>query len=253
MTLAGKLALVTGSGSGIGKGIAWALARQGADVAVHYNSNAEAGEATAREIAESGVRAAAFGADLRQVAETERLASEVEAFFGRPIDILVNNAGHLVGRVANAEMTERHYEEVMNVNFKSCVFMSKAVIPAMAERREGAIVHVSSVAAHNGGGPGASVYAAAKAAMLAYAKGLAKELAGSGIRVNAVSPGVIGQTAFHDTFTPEDARAATLKTIPLGREGAPEDVGNAVVYLVSAQSAYVTGQTIEINGGMFMR
>ncbi|WP_372630241.1 SDR family NAD(P)-dependent oxidoreductase [Cohnella sp.] len=251
--LKGRIALVTGSGSGIGRGIALALAGQGADVAVHYHSSKEQAETVVREAQAAGVRSAAFRADLRIASEADRLLSEAAELFGRPIDILVNNAGHLVKRVPNSDLTEEHYEQVMNVNFKSCVFASRAAIPGMIRIGRGSIVNLSSVAAYNGGGPGASIYAASKAAVMAYTKGLAKELAAHGIRANAVSPGVIGQTSFHDTFTPEEARKAALKGIPLGREGTPEDVGHAVAYLVSDGASYLTGETIEVNGGMFMR
>lgn len=249
--LSGKLALVTGSNAGIGRGIALALAACGADVAVTYMNNKEQGEETAGAIRGMGVRSAAFQLDASDTARVERLVGEVEETFGRPADILVNNAGHLIGRVPNLEMTEAHYERVMDVNLKSCVFMSRSFGSRMAAG--GSIVNLTSIAAHNGGGPGASLYAASKAAMIAYSKGLAKEIAGRGIRVNLVSPGFIGQTAFHATFTPDAARAATVQGIPLGREGTPEDVANAVVFLASPMSSYITGETIEVNGGMFMR
>src|SRR5690606_5150680 len=137
--------------------------------------------------------------------EIERLVASVEESFGGTIDILVNNAGHLVQRLANAEMTEELYGKVMDVNMKSTVFVSKAVLPGMKERGGGRIVRMTSIAAHNGGGPGASIYAASKAAVLSYTKGLAKEVAGDGILVNAISPGFIGGTAFHATFTPDAA------------------------------------------------
>jgi 3-oxoacyl-[acyl-carrier protein] reductase len=248
-----KLALVTGSNAGIGRGIALALAKSGMDVAIHYLKNKEQGEATASEIQALGRKSVAFQADLTNIKEIECLMAGIEAEFGRPIDILVNNAGHLVDRVLNLEMTEDHYDKVMGVNFKSCVFVTKAAAKGMTAAGGGTIVNVSSIAAHNGGGPGASLYAASKAAMIAYTKGLAKEVASSGIRVNAVSPGFIGQTSFHATFTPDSARQATMKTIPLEREGTPEDVANAVLFLVSDMAGYITGETIEVNGGMFMR
>jgi 3-oxoacyl-[acyl-carrier protein] reductase len=251
--LNGKLALVTGSNTGIGRGIALALAEHGADVAVNYLKNKEQGEEVAAKIRAMGRRSAAFQADLTKVEEAERLVAETEREFGRSIDILVNNAGHLVARVPASEMTEEHYNKVMDVNLKSCVFVSKAALRGMIAGGGGSIVNMTSLAAHNGGGPGASIYAASKAAVIGYTKGLAKEVAGKGIRVNAVSPGFIGQTMFHDTFTPKEAREATVKTIPLGREGTPDDVAGAVLFLVSDLAGYLTGETIEINGGMYMR
>ncbi|HZG75005.1 MAG TPA: glucose 1-dehydrogenase [Paenibacillus sp.] len=251
--LSGKLALVTGSNAGIGRAIAMKLASAGADVAVTYMTNREQGEETARELREKGVRSAAFQLDASDAKRVERFPAEIEATFGRSVDVLVNNAGHLVARVPSLEMTEAHYAKVMDVNFKSCVLMCAAFGRGMRDSGGGSVINVTSVAAHNGGGAGAAVYAASKAAMIAYSKGLAKELAGAGVRVNLVSPGFIGNTAFHDTFTPEAARRATVQGIPLGREGTPDDVAGAALFLASDLSAYITGETIEVNGGMFMR
>ncbi|MCR2802698.1 SDR family NAD(P)-dependent oxidoreductase [Paenibacillus soyae] len=251
--LTGKVALVTGASGGIGRGVAIELARQGAKVAVNYLSSVQGAEETVAAIQAIGGEAVAIRADVTDVAQINDMVAQVEKAFGAPIDILVNNAGHLVQRLANAEMTEELYNKIMDVNMKSTVFVSKAVIPGMKKLGGGRIVNLTSIAAHNGGGPGASIYAASKAAVLSYSKGLAKELAGDGILVNAISPGFIGGTAFHATFTPDAARQATIQGIPLKREGTPEDVAGAVLYLVSELSAYLTGETIEINGGMFMR
>jgi len=253
VNLHGKIALVTGASSGIGREIAKTLAARGAVVAVHYRSGREQAEALVAEIAEAGGQAAAFGADVTDTGQLEAMVEAVQGAFGGPVDILVNNAGHLVKRVPNADMTEEHYNRVMDVNFKSCVFLSKLVIPGMIGRGGGKIVNMTSIAAHDGGGPGASIYAASKAAVISYSKGLAKELAGHRINVNCVSPGFIGQTAFHATFTSGEGRAATVAKIPLGREGTPQDVANTVLYLASPLSDYLTGETIEVNGGLFMR
>jgi 3-oxoacyl-[acyl-carrier protein] reductase len=141
----------------------------------------------------------------------------------------------------------------MNVNALTTFLCCQAVAPGMIARGSGAIVNLTSLAAHNGGGPGASVYSAAKAAVLALTKAYAKELAPHGVRVNAVSPGLIGGTPFHKTFTAPDAFAATVKTIPLGRAGTPDDVANVIAFLAGPDAAYLAGETIEINGGMFMR
>ena len=137
----------------------------------------------------------------------------------------------------------------MDVNLKSTVFVSKRVLAGMKEKGYGRIINMTSVAAHNGGGPGSSIYAASKAAVLTFSKGLAKEVAASGITVNNVSPGFIGNTMFHATFTTDTARQATINGIPLQREGTPDDVAGAVLYLASNLAGYLTGETIEINGG----
>ncbi|ALS21492.1 MULTISPECIES: SDR family NAD(P)-dependent oxidoreductase [Paenibacillus] len=251
--LTGKIALVTGSNVGIGRAIAIALAESGAKVGVNCLRSVDQGEETVAAIRAAGGEAVLVQADVTDLAQIDRLVSEVERAFGGSIDILVNNAGHLVQRVDNAGMTEEIYEKIMNVNLKSTVFMCKRVLAGMKAKGAGRIINMTSIAAHNGGGPGASLYAASKAAIMAYSKGLAKEVAFSGITVNNVSPGFIGNTRFHDTFTTDEARKATVAGIPLKREGTPEDVAGAVLYLVSDLASYVTGETIEINGGLLMR
>lgn len=251
--LTGKVALVTGSNAGIGRAIAIALAERGAKVGVNCLRNVEQGQETVEAIRAAGGEAVLVQADVTDMAQIDRLVSEVEQALGGSVDILVNNAGHLVQRLANAEMTEALYEQIMNVNLKSTVFMCKRVLGGMKDKGGGRIINMTSVAAHNGGGPGSSMYAASKAAVLTYSKGLAKEVAGHGITVNLVSPGFIGNTMFHATFTTDEARKATVNGIPLGREGTPEDVAGAVLYLASDLASYLTGETIEINGGMLMR
>jgi 3-oxoacyl-[acyl-carrier protein] reductase len=251
INLTGKIALVTGSNAGLGRQIAETLAASGAKVAINYlyGDPVEAVEA----IRQAGGEAQAFKADATNPAELDQMVKEIEAHFGGTVDILVNNAGGMIKRVPNAEMDEEHYNKVMDVNFKSCVFACKAVAAGMIAKKAGKIINVASLAAHDGGGPGASIYAASKAAVWSYSKGLAKELAPHGINVNAISPGFIGQTAFHATFTADAARQATIAKIPLGREGAPQDVGRVTLFLASELADYLTGETIEINGGLFMR
>lgn len=251
--LTGKVALVTGSNAGIGRAIAIALAASGAKVGVNCLRNVAQGEETVAAIRAAGGEAVLVQADVTDAAEIDRLVSEVERAFGGTVDILVNNAGHLVKRQPNIDMTEQLYQQIMDVNLKSTVFMCKRVLPGMKAKGAGRIINMSSVAAHNGGGPGSSIYAASKAAVSAYSKGLAKEAAPSGITVNLVSPGFIGNTMFHATFTTDEARKATVTGIPLQREGTPEDVAGAVLYLASDLASYLTGETIEINGGMMMR
>jgi len=250
--LTGQVALVTGAEVGIGRATALALARAGASVAVHFYTDEAGAAGTAREIEALGRRAATFGADLTKIAEVKRAVGDALAHFGR-IDILVNNAGGLLGRHSVTDMDESFYHAVMNVNVLTTFLCCQAVAPGMIARGSGAIVNLTSLAAHNGGGPGASMYAAAKAAVLALTKAYAKELAPHGIRVNAVSPGLIGGTPFHKTFTAPEAFAATVKTIPLGRAGTPEDVANVITFLAGPGASYLAGETVEINGGMFMR
>jgi len=250
--LAGQVALVTGAEVGIGRATALALAREGADVAVHYYAD-EAGACDgATSIAALGRQAAVFQGDLTKSADVARVVEGATARFGR-IDILVNNAGGLLGRQALVDMTEAFYHAVLDVNVLTTFLCCRAVAPGMIARRHGAIVNLTSLAAHNGGGPGASIYAAAKAAVLTLTKAFAKELAPHGIRVNAVSPGLIGGTPFHNTFTSAEAFAAAIKTIPLGRAGEPDDVAKVIAFLAGDGAGFLAGETIEINGGMNMR
>lgn len=248
----GQMALVTGAGVGIGRATAIALARDGADVALHCHASKDGATEAAREIEAMGRRALVVCADLTNSVHAARCVAEVEHHFGR-IDILVNNAGGILGRHPLVDMPEQFFHDVMNVNVLSTFLCCQAVARGMIARKRGAIVNMTSLAAHNGGGPGAAVYAASKAAIQTLTKAWAKELAPHGIRMNAVSPGLIGGTPFHRDFTAPDAFAAATKTIPLGRAGEPEDVAKVIAFLASDDASFLVGETIEINGGMFTR
>lgn len=249
--LQGKTALITGASSGIGAATAKVLAGLGARVAVVYHANREGADRVVSQVTGSGGRAIAISADMRRVEEIQRLVGEVSSALG-PIDILVNNAGSLVRRLPLPQLTEEGWDEVLALNLKSAVFCTKAVAPSMIARRSGAIVNLGSIAGHNGGGPGAGPYAAAKAGLVAMTKSLAKELAPHGVRVNAVSPGVI-DTPFHEVFSTPEMIQTFVKTIPLGRIGTPTEVAKVIAFLVSDAASYVVGETIEINGGQLMR
>jgi len=250
--LAGRVALVTGAGVGIGRAAALALAGEGADVAIHCHAH----EADAREVAAAiealGRRALVLRGDLTHGGEVARIVSEAELRLGG-IDVLVNNAGGILGRHPLVDMPEAFFHDVMNLNVLSALLCSQAVARGMIAQRRGAIVNVTSLAAHNGGGPGASIYAASKAALMTLTKAWAKELAPHGIRVNAVSPGLIGGTPFHRDFTAPDVFAAAVKTIPLGRAGEPEDVAHVITFLAGDGASFLAGETIEVNGGMYVR
>ncbi len=250
--LSDTVALVTGASGGIGRAAALELAARGADVAVHYHRNEKGASETARQVEALGRKAATFTGDLSQRAAATALVASVVARFGR-IDLLVNNAGDLVERKPLTEMPEALWRQVIDLNLSSVFFVSQAAAPGMVERKRGTIVNVSSVAAHNGGGPGALAYAASKGGLMSLTKAMAKELAPKGIRVNCVSPGLIGQTAFHARFTAPEAFAAVEKTIPIGRAGTPEEVGRVIAFLAGPDAAYLIGETVEVNGGMLMR
>lgn len=250
--LVGRIALVTGAGAGIGRAVAMTLAERGASVALHYYRSREGAQEAAREICARGRKAVIIGGDLTQHGEAARVVTEAHERLG-PIDILVNNAGDLVERQPLANMSETLWRRVFDLNVTSTFFCTQAVAAEMMTRRTGAIVNLSSLAAHNGGGPGAFAYATAKAAVIGFTKGVAKELAPHGVRINAVAPALIGQTAFHGRFTPEETFKAIEKTIPLGRAGTPEEVARVVAFLASDESSYLTGETIDITGGMWFR
>ena len=249
--LSGKAALVTGASSGIGAATARALAALGARVAITYHHNRTGAEQVVSEIERLGGRATAIQGDMRHVDAVRALVEQATAAIGPP-DILVNNAGSLVGRYPIRELSEAQWDEVLSLNLKSAVFCTQAVAAGMIERKSGAIVNVASVAGHSGGGPGAGPYAAAKAGLVAMTKALAKELAPHGIRVNAISPGVI-DTPFHETFSTPEMMRAFVNMIPLGRIGTPAECANVIAFLASDAASFIVGETIEINGGQLMR
>jgi 3-oxoacyl-[acyl-carrier protein] reductase len=251
--LSNQVALVTGSSGGIGRAIATELAGCGAKVVVHYLNNKAGAEETADAIRKWGGEAAVVQADVTDLEQIETLVRQAEQAFGTGIDILVNNAGNLVERRSIEDMTYDLYKQIIDVNITSTVFVTKAVIPGMKAKGAGAILNLSSLAAHNGGGPGSGIYAASKGAILTLTKSMAKELAPHSIRVNCLSPGFIEETKFHSTFTSAEGRKASIAGIPLGRSGVPQDISGAAAFLVSSYSSFITGETIELNGGNFMR
>jgi 3-oxoacyl-[acyl-carrier protein] reductase len=250
INLTGKTALVTGGNTGIGREIALVLAQAGADVALTYFSNP--GEQTVTAIRTLGRQSLALRMDATDSAEVNRVVPELAKALDGHIDILVNNAGFMVGRVPIAEMSDEHWHEVIDVNLSSAFYCSRAALPCM-HTGWGRIVNMSSLAARNGGGPGAAAYAAAKAGLLGLTRGLAKELAPLGITVNAVSPGLILETPFHETFNTKEGRRAAIAGIPLKRGGVPNDVAGAVLFLVSDLAAFITGEITEINGGAWFK
>jgi 3-oxoacyl-[acyl-carrier protein] reductase len=246
--LNGRVALVTGASGGIGRATAQALGQRGAKVAAHYFRRRDGAEETAGSLPGAKV----FGANLTRLDEVKRVVAEVERELG-PIEILVNNAGDLIERRPLVEMSEALFRDVMDTNLTSTFFCCQAVAPGMVARRRGVIVNMSSLAAWNGGGPGALAYCAAKGAIVSFSKAIAKELAPHGVRVNCVSPGLIDNTSFHARFTPRASFDANAKTVPLGRAGTPEEVAGVIAFLCGDESGYLVGETIEVNGGLYMR
>lgn len=248
--LHGRVAIVTGASTGIGRWAAIALAECGAAVAINYNKNQGGAEETRHIIESQGGRAIIVQADVSTKQGAQSLVETARAQLG-PIDILVNNAGDLIQRCSLLEFSEELWDRVMDLNFKSVLFCSQAVMPEMMDRGHGVIVNVGSIAGHHGGGPGAAVYASAKAGVMCMTKGLAKELAPYGVRVNGVAPGVI-DTPFHERMSTPELLRQFVTTIPLGRVGTSEECGRVIAFLASDAASYIQGEMIEINGGQLM-
>ena len=248
MKLYNKVAIVTGGSRDIGRAVSVKLAIEGAKVVVNYYHNREEADETLRLINQAGGTAIAVQGDMTKAEDVERLVNEALKAFGEHIDVLVNVAGGIIGRKKITEQDEAWYDALMNVNFKSVWYCTRAVVPHMGPGAS--IVNFSSLAARDGGGPGASLYATSKAAVSTFTRAMAKELGPDGIRVNAICPGTIA-TSFHDRFNTPENRERAKAGYPLRREGTAEEVADLVVYLASDDSSYITGANIDINGGCF--
>lgn len=244
------VSLVTGASGGIGAAAAIELAARGSSVAIHYHQNAEGAERVCERVLKHGVRAFLFQADLDSREGAQRLVEQVLGHFGQ-IHTLVNNAGSMIGRRLLADITEDFWKDCVDTNIGSVLWVTQAVAASMILERRGSIINIASVAARNGGSPGVLAYAAAKAAVLCMTKSMAKELIASGVRVNGVNPGVI-DTPFHTRFTGEERFRSLVAAIPQGRPGTPEEVAKTVAFLASEDAAHIVGETIEVNGGIWM-
>ncbi|MDE0261355.1 MAG: 3-oxoacyl-ACP reductase FabG [Bryobacterales bacterium] len=244
------VALITGASLGIGAATAREFAKRGYAVAVHFNASERQALEVVTDIESSGGTAASFQADLSDARQCQHLVSSVVERFGR-IDVLVNNAGSLIGRRLLAEIDEEFWNSVMALNLASVLWVTQAAAIHMRKRGTGAVVNLGSIAGHNGGGPGAILYATAKAAVTGMTKALAKELIAQGIRVNAVNPGVI-LTPFHERFSSEERMRDMVSQIPQGRAGKSEEVAMVIAFLASDAASHVVGESVEVNGGMLM-
>lgn len=242
-----KLAIVTGGGRDIGRSISLRLAAEGAKVVINYRSDEAAAQDTLAAVQAAGGTALLHRADVTKSDAVAGLIAAAADFGGGTIDVLVNCAGGMVARKTLADMDEAFFDTVMDLNFKSAFLVTKAALPHLA--KGSAIVNLSSQAARDGGGPGASIYAASKGALTTLTRSWAKELGPQGIRVNALCPGLIG-TSFHDIFSKPEGRAAVAGNTPLRREGHPDEVAAAVAFLASDEASFLTGLNMDINGGL---
>jgi len=249
--LAGKVAIVTGGSRGIGRAIVELFAAEGADVTFWYAGNeAAAGEVVASQAAQ-GRTVHAMKVDVRDSGACRTAAEQVADRAGR-IDVLVNNAGGMLGRIRIEDYTLEHVNRVLALNCTQVALFMREVVPGMRRQKSGNVINVTSIAARHGGGGGAILYAGAKGFVSTVTHGWAKELVGDGIRVNALSPGVV-VTPFHDRYSSAEQLKAMQATIPMNRLGTPEECAGTLLYLASdALSGYVTGQVIEVNGGQLM-
>lgn len=248
--LSGKRVLITGGAQGLGEAITRHLIEAGADVAIHYFSS-ETGAKELKTLAQiRGRRAEIFKADLTQQPEAADLVSCAVEFLGG-LDVLINNAGDLVQRRRLNEIDPAFWEKTFSINVDSMLWVTRAAVSELAKSGAASIVNLSSLAGRKGGHPGSLAYSTAKGAVLTWTRALATELAPQGIRVNAVTPGFILGTRFHATHTSEDSAQKTITGIPLGRAGTPDDVARAVVYLASEFDGFITGATLDINGGVY--
>lgn len=243
--LQGKVAIITGASRGIGRGIALKFAEQGANIAFTYLSSVEKGEALAKELESYGIKAKGYRSDAADFKAADDLVNAVVAEFGT-VDILVNNAG-ITRDTLLMRMTEQQWDEVINANLKSVFNLTKAVQKPMLKQRKGSIINMSSVVGVKGNA-GQANYAASKAGIIGFTKSVALELGSRNIRSNAIAPGFI-ETEMTDVLDPKVVEG-WRDSIPLKRGGSVEDIANATLFLASDMSAYITGQTINVCGGM---
>lgn len=242
-----RTVLITGASKGIGAATALRFAQEKANLILHFSSDRQGAETVAAQAQVAGCKVTLIQADLTTLAGVQAFTEQLKEHH---VDVLVNNAGSLIGRHKIPEMPASHWEATVMLNLSSVFYITQAVVPHMLARKSGWIVNVGSVAGRNGGGPGAIAYATCKGAVSAMTKAMAKELAPAGIHVNCVAPGVIA-TNFHEVFSTPQMLEAFKANTPAGRLGTSEETADVIEYLCSEKSAYIYGQTIEVNGGLY--
>jgi len=249
--LTGKNALVTGGGSGIGLAIVKELASQGANVIIHYHRSGDTAKAVSEELRSRGLDSQAVQADLSSEQGVAALASFVASRWDH-LDVLVNNTGDLIARQSLEQLDMEYYRKVMAVNLDSNVLVTKAMLSLLKNAGSSSVVNLSSLAGRKGGHGGSVFYATTKGAILTLTRALSTELAPYGVRVNAVAPGLILGSSFHAIHSTEESKQATIAQIPLKRAGSCEDVARAVAFFAGEYDGFITGATLDINGGIYM-
>ncbi len=248
--LSGKNVLVTGASQGIGAAIAKALIEAGCHVCMHYFHSDEMPKALQKKAEGMGLKACIVQADLTKEEEVIRAVKTTTDFLGS-IDILVNNSGSLVERRMLQDVDLSYLQTVLDINLKTMMLVTRECLPFFNQSAGSSIINMASLAGRKGGHAGSLVYSTAKGAVLTWTRSLAGELAPKGIRVNAVAPGFIEGTNFHETHTSKESAEKNIMEIPLGRSGCPEDVARAVVFLAGEYDGFITGATLDINGGIY--
>jgi 3-oxoacyl-[acyl-carrier protein] reductase len=249
-TLKGKNAFITGAEQGIGYAVAEELIMAGCDVALHYFQGTEGPEKLVKLAESLGQKAAYFSGDLTNEDQVKDCVKKSAEFLGG-IDVLVNNVGGLIARKSLGEVDMKFYNIVMDVNLKTMVIVTRECLPYLEKAGAASIVNLSSLAGRKGGHSGSLIYSTSKGAVLTFTRSLASELGPKGIRVNAVAPGLILGTRFHNTHTTQESANETVKGIPLGRAGNIYDVARTITFLASEYDGFITGETIDINGGVY--
>jgi len=242
-----RTVLITGASKGIGAATALRFAQEKANLLIHFSSDRQGAETVAAQAQVLGAKAELLQADLATLEGVQTFSGQLKAY---KIDVLVNNAGSLIGRHKITDMPSSHWEATVMLNLSSVFYITQAAVSHMIEQKAGWIVNVGSVAGRNGGGPGAAAYATCKGAVSALTKSMAKEFAPLGIHVNCVAPGVIA-TNFHEVFSTPQMLESFKANTPSGRLGTSEETADVIEYLCSEKAAYIYGQTIEVNGGLY--
>ncbi|MDC3312414.1 3-oxoacyl-ACP reductase FabG [Flavobacteriaceae bacterium] len=248
--LIGKNVLITAGAQGIGEAITKYFINSGANVAIHYFSSADTANQLVDYAFSKGLNAVAISGDLTKENDANALVNKMLESLGS-LDILINNAGSLIARKLLNEMETEFWHRVMDINLTSMMLVTRAAFPHLAKNKNSSIVNLASLAGRKGGHPGSLAYATSKGAILTFTRALATEFGHQGIRVNAVAPGLILGTSFHNTHTTKESADTTILGIPIQRAGNSEDVARAVIYLASEYDGFITGATLDINGGVY--